>query len=242
MNRLLHIPSSPRGGASESLQIASVFIEAFRDAHPDAEVDTGDFWDGSLPGFGPAVAAAKMTVFGGGTPRGAEQAACGRRPARRSTGSPRPTGCCSACRCGTRGVPYVLKQFIDVIASPAGSSGRPRRGLPAPARRPRHARRGDLHQRGVGPGPRPGVPAGTSSPPTSTTGCAGPASPTSATSASTRRSAETPRPRGWPRTRPRASSARRLTRGRSQHARRRRGVGPLTRSVGGGQNATNAPR
>ena len=40
MNRLLHISSSPRGGASESLQIASVFIEAFRDAHPDAEVDT----------------------------------------------------------------------------------------------------------------------------------------------------------------------------------------------------------
>src|SRR5437764_14977609 len=72
MSRLLHISSSPRGAASESLRIASVFIETFRDDHPEAEVDTWDLWDGSLPQFGPADAAAKMTVCGAQAQRGAQ--------------------------------------------------------------------------------------------------------------------------------------------------------------------------
>src|SRR5437763_666825 len=55
MSRLLHISSSPRGAASESLRIASVFIETYRDAHPEAEVGTWDLWDGRLSEFGPAA-------------------------------------------------------------------------------------------------------------------------------------------------------------------------------------------
>src|SRR4051812_2881168 len=84
MSRLLHISSSPRGAASASLTIADAFVERYRATHPTAEVASWDLWDGTLPEFGPAAAAAKMTVFGGGTPEG-EPARRGRR---RSTPSP----------------------------------------------------------------------------------------------------------------------------------------------------------
>ena len=72
MTRLLHISSSPRGEVSESLAIAATFLEAYVEAHSDAEVDTFDLWDGSLPDFGPDAAAAKMAVFAGQAPSGAQ--------------------------------------------------------------------------------------------------------------------------------------------------------------------------
>src|SRR5829696_8204090 len=94
MSRLLHISASPRGRAAESLRIARVFTDAYAGVHPNADVEHWDLWDGSLPGF--AVGArAKMTVFGGGEPVGAEAAAW------------------AAAR-----VAYVLKQFIDVVSRP----------------------------------------------------------------------------------------------------------------------------
>ena len=70
MTRLLHIAASPRGASSESLQIAETFLAAYRETHPRNEIETWDLWDGSLPAFGPAAAAAKMAIFAGETPQG----------------------------------------------------------------------------------------------------------------------------------------------------------------------------
>ncbi len=53
MTTLLHISASPRGAASESLQIAGTFLESYRETHPDDQIETWDLWDGSLPEFGP---------------------------------------------------------------------------------------------------------------------------------------------------------------------------------------------
>jgi len=39
VSRLLQISSSPRGAASESLQIAETFIDAYRHERRDAEVE-----------------------------------------------------------------------------------------------------------------------------------------------------------------------------------------------------------
>lgn len=69
MATLLHISASPRGAASESIQIAHAFIESYCGVHPDAVVETWDLWDGTLPEFGAAAAGAKMTVFSGGVHR-----------------------------------------------------------------------------------------------------------------------------------------------------------------------------
>lgn len=116
MDRLLHVSSSPRGPASESLRLATVFTEEFTQSHPQAEVEHWDLWDGSLPGF--AVGAqAKMTVFGGAEPRGAEAAAwaAARRVFDRFDGADRLL---FSVPMWNAGLPYVLKQFIDVISQP----------------------------------------------------------------------------------------------------------------------------
>ncbi|MER7499457.1 NAD(P)H-dependent oxidoreductase [Nonomuraea pusilla] len=118
MSRLLHISASPRGTESISLGIAETFVQEYQDSHPGAQIDRFDLWDGSLPEFGPDAAAAKMTVFGGGTPQGAQAAAWAAAVAtferfdaydRYLFSVPMWNG----------GVPYKLKQFIDVVSQPA---------------------------------------------------------------------------------------------------------------------------
>jgi FMN-dependent NADH-azoreductase len=115
--RLLHIAASPRGSASESLAIAATFLETFSETHPDVEVETFDLWDGSLPEFGPAAAAAKMNVFGGvdlhGEQARAWSAAVG--TFRRFDSADRYL---FSVPMWNAGVPYILKQFIDVVSQP----------------------------------------------------------------------------------------------------------------------------
>jgi FMN-dependent NADH-azoreductase len=116
MTKLIHISSSPRGDASESLRIAAVFREVYEDTHPGAEVEHWDLWDGSLPEF--AIGArAKMTVFAGATPRGAEADAwaAAQRVFQRFDAVDRVL---FSVPMWNGGIPYVLKQFIDVVSQP----------------------------------------------------------------------------------------------------------------------------
>jgi len=117
MSRLLHISASPRGAASESLAIAREFLDAFTATHPDVEVDEFDLWDGTLPEFGPAAAAAKMAVFAGEQPSGAGAAAwrAAAETFRRFDAADRYL---FSVPMWNAGVPYVLKQFIDVVSQP----------------------------------------------------------------------------------------------------------------------------
>ncbi len=117
MSHLLHISSSPRGGASESLQIADVFLASYRDSHPDSEVETWDLWDGSLPSFGPAAAAAKMTIFGCGTPEG-DQADAWRSAQDTFARLDAADRLLFSVPMWNAGVPYILKQLIDVVSQP----------------------------------------------------------------------------------------------------------------------------
>ena len=102
MARLLHISASPRGERSESLALAGTFLEVYRELNPADEVDEWDLWDGGLPEFGPAAAAAKMDVFAGKEPAGRAPRR-GAGPGPPSNGSRRPTSTCSRLRCGTPG-------------------------------------------------------------------------------------------------------------------------------------------
>lgn len=117
MTRLLHIGASPRGAASESLQIADAFLASYRERHPDAHVETWDLWDGSLPAFGPSAAAAKMVVFGGATPRGEQADAwqAARTTFERFDAAERLL---FSVPMWNASVPYILKQLIDVISQP----------------------------------------------------------------------------------------------------------------------------
>ena len=116
MARLLHISSSPRGGDSESLRIAEVFTSAYEETHPGDLVQHWDLWDGSLPDF--AVGArAKMSVFGGHSLAGAEAEAwaAARRVFERFDSADRLL---FSVPMWNAGIPYVLKQFIDVVSQP----------------------------------------------------------------------------------------------------------------------------
>src|SRR3954464_3178162 len=117
MTTLLHVSASPRGAASESLAIAETFLAAYRERNPEVEVQTWDLWDGTLPEFGPAAAAAKMAVFAGADPQGDEarawQAAID--AFRRFDAADRYL---FSVPMWNAGVPYILKQFIDVVSQP----------------------------------------------------------------------------------------------------------------------------
>jgi len=117
VSKLLHVSASPRGAKSESLALGEAFLAAFQAGHPDAEVETWDLWDGTLPSFGPAAANAKMTIFGGGVPAGAEAAAwqAARAVFERFDAFDRYL---FTVPMWNSGVPYILKQLIDVISQP----------------------------------------------------------------------------------------------------------------------------
>jgi len=117
VSKLLHISASPRGDRSESLALGEAFLDSFRATHPGVEVETWDLWDGTLPQFGPAAAHAKMTIFAGGTPTGAQAAAwdSARAAFERFDAYDRYL---FTVPMWNSGVPYILKQFIDVVSQP----------------------------------------------------------------------------------------------------------------------------
>jgi len=117
MTTLLHISSSPRSDRSESLALAQTFLDQYADVHPGDRIDLFALWDGTLPEFGPAAAGAKMDVFAGLSPTG---------PGADAWDSARATfeRFASADKylfsvpMWNAGIPYILKQFIDVISQP----------------------------------------------------------------------------------------------------------------------------
>lgn len=117
MTTLLHISASPRAAESESLELARVFLDEYRDAHPDHGVEHWDLWDGSLPDFGPAAATAKMAVFGGASFTDAQADAWREVEAafHRFDSADRYL---FSVPMWNHGVPYILKQFIDVVSQP----------------------------------------------------------------------------------------------------------------------------
>jgi FMN-dependent NADH-azoreductase len=115
--KLLHIAASPRGERSESLALASTFLTSARLADPGLETAEWNLWDGSLPPFGPDAAAAKMTVFAGAEPTGPSADAWNA-----ATDAFRRFDSADlylfSVPMWNAGIPYILKQFIDVVSQP----------------------------------------------------------------------------------------------------------------------------
>jgi len=111
---LLHISASPRGDHSESRAIAATFLDTFRSVSPHVPIEEFDLWDGTLPSFGPAAAAAKMAVFAGSAPEGPEWQAAVQTFHRFDAADQYVF----SVPMWNAGIPYVLKQFIDVVSQP----------------------------------------------------------------------------------------------------------------------------
>ena len=117
MPRLIYVEASPRKERSHSIRVARAFLEAYRGAHPEDEIDTIDLWAEPLPEFdGPAIDA-KYRIMGGQehTP---EEAAAWRAVVALFERFAAGDRYLFSVPMWNFGIPYRLKHFIDVITQP----------------------------------------------------------------------------------------------------------------------------
>lgn len=117
MTKLLYVAASPRGDESTSGNVAQEFLTAYRQANPDHEIDTFDLWAEPLPPYAREGVDAKMSIFGGGAPSGAEVEAWNKVLAvfERFNAADRYL---FSIPMWNASIPYVLKHFIDIITQP----------------------------------------------------------------------------------------------------------------------------
>jgi len=117
MSKLLHILASPRV-ESYSTRVAKAFLDSYRQARPDDRIEVLDLFQADIPPFHAPQAKAKYAVMAGQTPRDETEAAW--QPVIKAIdhfkgfdkyviSSPM----------WNFGVPYRLKQYIDVIVQPS---------------------------------------------------------------------------------------------------------------------------
>lgn len=117
MAKLLYIESSPRKFRSKSIEVSRAFLEAYKAANPDDEIELLDLWETDLPEFDGYTIDAKYQVLHG-QDFDADQEALWEHVVE----------ACDAFKAADKylisvpmwnfGVPYKLKHYIDVIAQP----------------------------------------------------------------------------------------------------------------------------
>lgn len=122
MTKLLFIKASPRDAASKTVAIAQSFVTRFTQTHPGTEVDTIDLWRENLPAFDGDKAAAKMAVITGQEQVGPQKTAWDEivAIASRFTAADHYV---LAVPMWNGGIPYRLKQYIDIIHQPGLTFG-----------------------------------------------------------------------------------------------------------------------
>lgn len=117
MKRLLYIKASPRGGASTSASLADAYLAEIRHRHPSVIVDTLDLATERLPDFDGNKVAAKMAVITGHDHDGKQKTAWDEiaEIANRFIAA---DVYLFAVPMWNGGIPYRLKQYIDLIHQP----------------------------------------------------------------------------------------------------------------------------
>lgn len=124
MPTLLHINASPRGTRSDSLRLARHFIAGVQASLDDSvEFETLNLFDaGVLPEFGRSAAAAKMAVFSG-QDQTREQIQAWEDARTVFDQFAAADAYVFNIPMWNAGVPYVLKQWIDIVTQPGWSFG-----------------------------------------------------------------------------------------------------------------------
>lgn len=124
MPTILHVNASPRDSRSGSLQLARTFIHSVRAESGSAvTVQTLNLFEsGALPEFGSSAAGAKMAVFSGQdqTPEQSRAWDSARAVFEQFASA---DAYVFNIPMWNSGVPYVLKQWIDVVTQPGWSFG-----------------------------------------------------------------------------------------------------------------------
>lgn len=118
MARLLYIEASPRKKRSSSIEVAKTFLDEYKKVHPQDEVNTIDLWQKEIPRFDGDVIDSKYAIMHGQAHteaqrkawRAVEQAIAEFKNADKYLFSIPMWNFL---------IPYVLKQYIDVIVQPS---------------------------------------------------------------------------------------------------------------------------
>jgi FMN-dependent NADH-azoreductase len=129
MSKVLHIEASPRAQASHSSRVARVLLDAYKYRNPGAKIETANVWEMNLPKFDQDMVDAKMALLGGVKHTPAQAAAW-----KTVTGVFNRIAAADRYVISTPmwnfGLPYPLKQLIDIIAQPGLAFGfDPAKGL-----------------------------------------------------------------------------------------------------------------
>jgi FMN-dependent NADH-azoreductase len=116
MTRLLFIKASPRD-ASRSVAVAQAYVDALQASHADLEVDTIALWDEPLPAFDGDRANAKLAVITGAGHDAAQRTQWDEITAI-ATRFAAADIYLFAVPMWNGGIPYRLKQYIDIIHQP----------------------------------------------------------------------------------------------------------------------------
>ena len=117
MTKLLYINASPRAATSHSHKIGSAYLETRKNVSPQLEVETIDLWAANLPEFDGDKAAAKMSFFGVGALEGDLVTAWDQVVAITQKFIDADEYV-FAVPMWNGGIPYKLKQYIDIITQP----------------------------------------------------------------------------------------------------------------------------
>jgi FMN-dependent NADH-azoreductase len=117
MTKLLFIKASPRDADSRSLAVAESYLAALRAKRPDLVVDTIDLWQENLPPFDGDRANAKLAIITQQSHSASQRSAWDEiiAIAGRFIAADRYL---FAIPMWNGGIPYRLKQYIDIIHQP----------------------------------------------------------------------------------------------------------------------------
>lgn len=117
MAKLLYIEASPRKERSASIEVAKIFLDAYKGAHPGDEIETVDLWSLKLPEFNDGALNAKYAILHG-QPHTPEQRAAWSEVVSVADRFKSADKFLFSLPMWNFGVPYRLKHFIDVLTQP----------------------------------------------------------------------------------------------------------------------------
>jgi FMN-dependent NADH-azoreductase len=117
MSKLLYIEASPLKSRSHSITVSQAFLDAYRAAHPQDEIERLDLWQVAMPQFDAQTIEAKFAVLRRNdfTAEQLERWEAVRRVSRHFNSADKYV---FSVPMWNFGVPYVLKHYIDVVTLP----------------------------------------------------------------------------------------------------------------------------
>jgi FMN-dependent NADH-azoreductase len=122
MAKLLYIQASPRGERSKSNQAAKVFIEAYSQKNPNDEIDILNVFKADLPAFDGLAVQAKYTILHG-QEHTEEELQAWKAVETVIENFKSADKYVLSLPMWNFGIPYTLKQYIDIIVQPRYTFG-----------------------------------------------------------------------------------------------------------------------